>query len=67
MLKGCLLSEYHFKKHESYFLFPYKLVESTDCQTYSFTSLHSGANDADMLQRGSSRSVVDRKMTTEVK
>jgi hypothetical protein len=45
-----LLSLYHFRKQLSYFL---NLLASTrsmfSIATYSFTSLHSGAKDADMM------------------
>lgn len=48
--QGTVLSEYHFKKQVSYFL---QMVIGCRCvvdgASYSLISLHSGANDADIL------------------
>jgi len=45
------LSEYHFKKQVSYFLDRSALSNPTDSvfRTYSLTSLHSGAKEADIV------------------
>ena len=43
-----ILSEYHFKKQVSYFLKINELCQQLDIETYSLTSLHSGASEADM-------------------
>jgi len=43
-----ILSEYHLRKHVSYFLRPVQRHLQQGRTSYSFTLLHSGASEADM-------------------